>query len=378
MPPRKSHLKSRNGCKECKRRKIKCDEAPIICGACRKSRITCSFTESQAPQTASEEGLANQKVIITSNSLLDLELLHHFTIKTSASFSTSELLHQFYRETLVQYSFTYGWMLHTILTMSAFHLALQKESELNCSPETIQRYRTAAFLHYDQSVSSFRQGFSNVNEENCHRYYVFGALLALGSFARPRDIPHGSDESTQSRIIMSAFLEAVDLVRGMHRILSTENMYRCINLGPMAIMLRTQVQESAPSLDEEASMEIQLLIAMFQERSSGEKSSVCQEAATFLRRTFVQCSGEPEISKAFYWPSSVSAEYMSLVKANEPEALLVLAYWCVLLNKISWCWIMKGWPVDLLEGAITPVLDDTWKTWLRWPLAKIRTDKTVD
>lgn len=151
-------------------------------------------------------------------------------------------------------------------------------------------------------------------------------------------------------------------------------MYRCINLGPMALMLRTQTEEHRPSLDEEAGMEIQLLIAMFQESSLGEKSRVCQEAASFLMRTFVQCTGEPEVSKAFYWPSTVSAEYMALLKANEPEALLVLAYWCVLLDKVSWCWIMKGWPMDLLEGAITPMLDDTWKIWLRWPLEKVRTE----
>lgn len=139
-------------------------------------------------------------------------------------------------------------------------------------------------------------------------------------------------------------------------------------------MLRTQTEDHRPTLDEEAGAEIQLLVAMFQERSRGDKSRVCQEAASLLMRTFAQCTRKPEISKAFYWPSTVSVEYMTLLKANEPEALLVLAYWCVLLDKISWCWIMEGWPMDLLEGAIAPMLDDTWKAWLRWPLEKVRTE----
>ncbi|KAL5611549.1 uncharacterized protein BROUX77_001705 [Berkeleyomyces rouxiae] len=43
MPPRRSHRKSRAGCKRCKLRKIKCDEVHPRCGNCVKHGVACDF-----------------------------------------------------------------------------------------------------------------------------------------------------------------------------------------------------------------------------------------------------------------------------------------------------------------------------------------------
>ncbi|KAK2877219.1 hypothetical protein FQN49_001343 [Arthroderma sp. PD_2] len=44
MSSRRSHRKSRMGCYQCKRRRIKCDEAPAPCGNCRKHNVLdCQF-----------------------------------------------------------------------------------------------------------------------------------------------------------------------------------------------------------------------------------------------------------------------------------------------------------------------------------------------
>ncbi|KAI5303056.1 hypothetical protein KEM56_000083, partial [Ascosphaera pollenicola] len=43
MSSRRSHRKSRLGCLQCKRRKIKCDEAPPPCGNCKKHNIECEY-----------------------------------------------------------------------------------------------------------------------------------------------------------------------------------------------------------------------------------------------------------------------------------------------------------------------------------------------
>jgi hypothetical protein len=43
MPPRRSHKKSRAGCKRCKLRKIKCDEVHPRCGNCLKHGVPCDF-----------------------------------------------------------------------------------------------------------------------------------------------------------------------------------------------------------------------------------------------------------------------------------------------------------------------------------------------
>ncbi|CRK35400.1 hypothetical protein BN1708_006724, partial [Verticillium longisporum] len=43
MPPRRSHKKSRAGCRRCKSRKIKCDEVHPRCGNCLKHGVACDF-----------------------------------------------------------------------------------------------------------------------------------------------------------------------------------------------------------------------------------------------------------------------------------------------------------------------------------------------
>ncbi|PTD12794.1 hypothetical protein FCULG_00003872 [Fusarium culmorum] len=44
MPPRRSHKKSRAGCRRCKNRKIKCDEVHPRCGNCAKHGVPCDFS----------------------------------------------------------------------------------------------------------------------------------------------------------------------------------------------------------------------------------------------------------------------------------------------------------------------------------------------
>ncbi|PSR79425.1 hypothetical protein BD289DRAFT_356630, partial [Coniella lustricola] len=47
MPPRRSHKKSRAGCKRCKARKIKCDEIHPRCSNCLKHGVACDFENPQ-------------------------------------------------------------------------------------------------------------------------------------------------------------------------------------------------------------------------------------------------------------------------------------------------------------------------------------------
>ncbi|KAI1829446.1 transcriptional regulator family: Fungal Specific TF [Penicillium roqueforti] len=52
-PPRKSHTKSRNGCKTCKRRHIRCDETFPQCRNCTKHNCRCDYQDTVASQAGS-------------------------------------------------------------------------------------------------------------------------------------------------------------------------------------------------------------------------------------------------------------------------------------------------------------------------------------
>ena len=234
-----------------------------------------------------------------------------------------------------------------------------------------EKYRIAAFLYHNKALSSFRQALSHVTQENCHYFFICGGFLVLTSAASRRTRSLSSHEKSAAPSPLSPILECIELMRGSHLVQQTADTYEWIKSGPMSAMVLSVVEGYESSMDEIASVEIASLISMLQQKSFGEKRKVCQTAAEELRQTFRVDAGEKEIGIVFSWPSTCSSEYLALLKADEPEALLVMAYWCVLLNKINWCWIVEGWAQDILKTIITSILDETWKPWLRWPIDQV-------
>ncbi|KAG9801586.1 hypothetical protein KCU63_g24987, partial [Aureobasidium melanogenum] len=49
-PSRRSHTKSRTGCKTCKRRHIRCDETFPQCRNCTKHQVRCDYMDQQRPE----------------------------------------------------------------------------------------------------------------------------------------------------------------------------------------------------------------------------------------------------------------------------------------------------------------------------------------
>ncbi|EFR04779.1 hypothetical protein MGYG_07786 [Nannizzia gypsea CBS 118893] len=70
MSSRRSHRKSRTGCYQCKRRRIKCDESPAPCGNCRKHNVfDCQFpNQPPNPYYASFVPLPSTQAETTSDS----------------------------------------------------------------------------------------------------------------------------------------------------------------------------------------------------------------------------------------------------------------------------------------------------------------------
>lgn len=84
--PRKGHTKSRRGCLNCKRRKVKCQETQPECENCTRIGLVCAYPDAR-PRSAKEAALA----LIASPaapladsptmfSYTDLRFFHHFLV----------------------------------------------------------------------------------------------------------------------------------------------------------------------------------------------------------------------------------------------------------------------------------------------------------
>lgn len=157
--PRRSHQKSRLGCRTCKSRKIKasapfiflqviisadtgidllikCDEQKPACGNCIRHHVNCDFIETSAvpshPSSTSFPDLNTDH----------LELLHNYTTSTYATLSESPIIRDFYRITVVQVGLECDYVMRSLLAVSSLQLAYYR-------PHMREHYRSMAVHHHE-------------------------------------------------------------------------------------------------------------------------------------------------------------------------------------------------------------------------------------
>lgn len=79
--PRKGHTKSRRGCFNCKRRKIKCQETQPACGNCEKAGIVCEYPRIVQQQQAETSVIRQPQATNAAFSMTDMRLFHHFIVR---------------------------------------------------------------------------------------------------------------------------------------------------------------------------------------------------------------------------------------------------------------------------------------------------------
>ncbi|KAB8235752.1 Zn(II)2Cys6 transcription factor [Aspergillus alliaceus] len=239
---RRSHRKSRNGCSNCKRRRIKCDEVKPACGQCINHSVLCQFsrggqsdptssdtsppsgppgiTSSQPPETDLPKPLLNKDHVYISStqtdfnppkrrwrrrqplsanpgpasetvsppptnhmfqfSTADLGLFHHYITSTSTAMADDEESRYFMQTAIPQLGFRFHHILHLLLAFSGYHIA-HLDQNRSSLPNTIAvNERIAeADRHYDISLRQVSYSIRDLNETTCHAVYSGAVLICL-------------------------------------------------------------------------------------------------------------------------------------------------------------------------------------------------------
>ncbi|KAH6716696.1 hypothetical protein BKA61DRAFT_572772 [Leptodontidium sp. MPI-SDFR-AT-0119] len=135
--PRKGHKKSRGGCYNCKRRKIKCQENQPACLNCTRKSLDCKYP---APKTlAALRGSAqyspspitsvNLQVTPTVFTLTDMRLFHHYLLDAYPHLPVGNDTAWLSQVPLVAHHNEY--LMHAILGLAASHLELLTGADLS-------------------------------------------------------------------------------------------------------------------------------------------------------------------------------------------------------------------------------------------------------
>ncbi|KAF1947426.1 hypothetical protein EJ02DRAFT_333941 [Clathrospora elynae] len=202
-PSRRSHTKSRKGCRTCKRRHIRCDETFPQCRNCTKHQVRCDYMDNptammpESPQSSQQPNLLWTPEIEATIELwrqtgefpfpelrvypqpqwralttIDLRLVHHlssisnemFRNRTSRSTLWSDMMPKF-----LSIAASHPFVMHSILAFSASHLAWISQSN-----ET----RTLAFHHASIALKGLHDGITNFTKMISDAVLASSLLLA--------------------------------------------------------------------------------------------------------------------------------------------------------------------------------------------------------
>ncbi|RSL52169.1 hypothetical protein CEP54_011043 [Fusarium duplospermum] len=103
-----------------------------------------------------------------------------------------------------------------------------------------------------------------------------------------------------------------------------------------------------------------------------ERRHIYDNALDALNQTFgvfYEVSGQKDLVDILTWVI-IAEDLLPLLADEEQEALVVLSYFCVLLNRLTHQWWLDGWVHHLMD-KIYAALYEEHRTWMIWPMEEI-------
>ncbi|KAJ5211045.1 hypothetical protein N7491_010861 [Penicillium cf. griseofulvum] len=201
-PPRKSHTKSRTGCKTCKRRHIRCDETFPQCRNCTKHNCRCDYQDAAANPRGSPPARRGPDLLISPDIEMEVDSWHRTGVPpypellqcprsgwSGLSRTDLRLIHHIigisidlHRRGLsgctvwaqkmpnfLAIALGSDFVMSSILSFSAFHLAFVTRD---------QETRQLAFHHKVTALQGLQTALGSFSKENCNAILAASVLLS--------------------------------------------------------------------------------------------------------------------------------------------------------------------------------------------------------
>ena len=301
----------------------------------------------------------------------DLALLHHWaTVVGYSILNTSELDH-FWHSTIPLIGFKYPYVIHSILSISALHMAYTNRPENRLFLITAARHRSKA-------LDGFSADLHNVGSDNSSALFANATLTflyAFISFSKTFDEERSTKDQT-SRILGA---EWIPLVRGTAAVL--QPIRDCVQEGPLGPLLHLEKFDD-PYPGEELHVNIfRDQLSKLPELWAGEgDADMYNETVQILRNCHAwmeRFDNTRESLKAswgynrfwsgpFIWIFSAPERYFVLQQQRQPHALIIFAYYGVLLNSLDGYWWAEGCGKSIV-ATVDECLGPYWSSWMDWP-----------
>ncbi|KAF4630607.1 hypothetical protein G7Y89_g7530 [Cudoniella acicularis] len=261
--------------------------------------------------------------------------------------------------------------MHQILSLSAFNIAVLR-------PQDAAKYRYLSDRHAMKALSLFQPQINNLTETNCQACFLFSLVTFIQAWTsqditQPSTlffIPTNLDENGE-------FIQWARLYRGHQEII---RLYFVVLIGgplrPLFEPWLTLPEDRPMPLLEEEYKHLSEFTEVWKSSVSipDTQKEILTNAHKDLMRIFSIFAFEPQIPKlaaVMSWFSRIVDDFLVLLEDKMPEALLIVAYYCVAIKMQSGCvWWLTGKAEHLLRTVLDE-LGDQWEQWTRWPIEKV-------
>ena len=284
--------------------------------------------------------------------------MHHYTTQTSTSLWTKPGMQQVWQQPFVAEALQHKFLLHGLLALAASHRLHLTLSDLPSS------YQHQAIKHRALALKHTVPVFNHISPSNSTALFAPSSVIALLSLTvPPSDAPSSPSNMTAP---LDALLEFFTLMRGVPTVLDSAKVP--IMQSHFAPLLDRQWHPHTYPLAPELAQQFEDVATVIRTRSPDTAAKeACTTALERLVRTYKTFPVvKDDEGMAFVWSAGCPALFFELLRRREPAALVVLAYYLVMLSSIEQVWWLEGKARAVME-AITGCLPLSWQRYMVWP-----------
>ncbi|KAF2721642.1 hypothetical protein K431DRAFT_312481 [Polychaeton citri CBS 116435] len=394
------HKKSRNGCVNCKRRKVKCDERIPYCNTCSVRGIKCTYARSftlieKAMYSAilpslsmkAIEDQASSAYFLPAHRVPDPHLWQHYLEHTSNTLTSGmdgSSGAKLWKSTVPAIAFSDPSVSHAVMALSALCLSSSNETAAGLQFDS----DATADFHYYRALKHLQRSVQDLGQNNAdevlastlvlipcslawaQKRNVFGPksewLCHLRGFRTLAEVINDSarDEHQQSRLI--SLQTGPDVLR----MLAIDGLFtgrKSSLLSSRVASLRSSITKSGKGAIEKLWMAI--ASSKYHHGPAQESYSATVSKLVSTMDQLLNHPASDDFQIIFDWAIQIPAKFVELMTSGDHLALAITAYWLVLTLLLDELWFTNDFGAFRLNKVFTILERDksTFLVLLDWP-----------
>jgi hypothetical protein len=241
-------------------------------------------------------------------------------------------------------------------------------------PHRRDSLRQSASTHHAVALPMYREAVEHMNAVNCHACAAFGSIITMFELAQSEEVdniffPGAPDSSTTTTS------EWIQLLRGSSLVIAA--YWEELQQGPLeavlAVDLNAEREADLNPVKPSKFLELEGLWTTGLVSARESEIDALKVALKWLATSYTMLCMPADMEPsaiALSWLIRVPDLFLSMVNGREPAALILLAHYSLLLNKLDDTWWTLGMSRRLLR-EVHRSLAEEWRPWIGWPLQEL-------